>query len=68
MASISLFYFLTKQIAITNIKNVFIFLMVSTTLLRRSSICCGQNDKFIDDINLGANKCYQSQISIMLDI
>ena len=68
MVSISLFYFLTKHIAITNIKFVFTFLVVSTTLLSRSSICCAQNNKFIDYINFGTNTGYQSQISNMLDI
>ena len=42
--------------------------MVSTTLLSRSSICCAQNNKFIDYINFGTNTGYQSQISNMLDI
>ena len=47
--------FLTKHIAITNIKFVFIVLMVSTTLLSRSSICCAQNNEFINYIDLDPN-------------
>ena len=55
MVSISLFYFLTKHIAITNIKFVFIVHMVSTTLLSRSSICCAQNNEFINYMNFAPN-------------